>query len=63
MENLLNVEAAARYLAISIAWLNKARSHGSGPRFSKIGSRVVYRRSDLDEFLERHARTSTSGAE
>ena len=46
---------AADYIGFSQAFLRKARcgkTEISGPKFKKIGSRVVYLREDLDAFLE-----------
>jgi len=59
----LNAKEAAAFLKISEAWLSKTRCYGGGPRYSKVGARVVYCRHDLDEFLERHSRSSTSDAD
>ena len=36
------------------------RVRGGGPRFLKIGRRVVYRRRDLDAWLAARERASTS---
>jgi hypothetical protein len=36
------------------------RTRGGGPVFVKLGRRVVYRREDLDHWLEERRRTSTS---
>ena len=43
----------------------KDRLSGRGPRFIRIGRLVRYRRSDLEAWLDAHARMSTSdpGAE
>jgi Helix-turn-helix domain len=56
----LSVREAARYTGLSVAFLNRLRSTGGGSRFFKIGARVVYSIADLDDWLERHRRTSTS---
>src|SRR5262245_17430723 len=53
--------AAAQYLGIAESTLNKSRLTGDGPPFVKVGSRsVVYRKADLDKFLEDRVRRSTS---
>lgn len=57
---LLSVEEAAQVLSISIAWLNNARAKGVGPRFIKIGSRVLYDQTDLAAWLEDQKRCSTA---
>jgi len=45
---------------ISVQTLARWRVEGRGPRFLKLGSRVVYQRSALDAFLKAHERGSTS---
>lgn len=45
---------AARYLAVSRAYLRSGRMHGRGPAFVRIGRAVVYRVTDLDCFLDQH---------
>ena len=46
---------AAEYVGFSEAFLKKARcglTEAPGPRFKKIGNRVVYLLEDLDAFLD-----------
>ncbi len=59
MQLVETLEAAAR-LKIKPATLSQWRWQGKGPRFRKIGSTVRYAVSDLDEYLEQSARSSTS---
>lgn len=47
----MKVEAAAKYLGLSASTLNKMRGEGRGPRYMRLGSRIVYRRQDLDQYL------------
>jgi len=47
----LNVKKASQYLGLSTGTLNKMRCEGRGPRYLKLGSRVFYRRQDLDTYL------------
>ena len=57
MENpiYLRPKQAARYLGVSESVLAKMRMRAEGPPFLKLGKRVVlYRRSDLDEWLIWH---------
>lgn len=42
---------AAEYLGTKANTLKGWRQVGSGPRFHKLGRRIRYRRSALDEFL------------
>ncbi|RMF11364.1 MAG: DNA-binding protein [Alphaproteobacteria bacterium] len=59
-EAFLTTQQAAGYTKLAVSTLTKKRLTGEGPAFVKIGRRVVYRRQDLDEWLERHRRMSTS---
>ena len=56
----LSVNEAAAYTGVSVAYLNRLRTTGGGPAFFKIGARVVYSPLDLNEWLAKHRRTSTS---
>lgn len=51
----LNSSDSARYVGISEAMMRKMRSDGSGPKFGKIGSKVIYLRKDLQIWLESKA--------
>jgi hypothetical protein len=57
---LLVESEAAAHLRVSRSFLAKKRCSGGGPPFLKIGRRVLYRVSDLEEFTERVKRRSTS---
>jgi hypothetical protein len=57
------VGGAADYIGVSISFLNKARLTGRGPTFLKLGSKVAYEKSDLDQWLNGRRRTSTSQLE
>jgi predicted DNA-binding transcriptional regulator AlpA len=57
--NLRPSEAAA-YLRLSISTLAKWRLSGSGPPYSKVGRAVVYRRHDLDSWLDARQLQNTS---
>ena len=56
----LSTPWAAEYVGLSPATLEALRSRGGGPAFAKLGRRVVYRREDLDEWLAKRRRQSTS---
>ena len=53
-------EAASAYIGLSVQTLAKMRLDGRGPRFVKLGSRVGYRRSSIESWLESNERASTS---
>lgn len=57
----LGTQEAARYCGLSHRTLEKLRISGGGPPFLKVTlRRVIYRVSDLDRWLCRDLRASTS---
>ena len=48
------IGAAAR-LGIAPATLRNIRSQGRGPRYSRVGRRIVYRIRDVEAYLDAHA--------
>lgn len=56
----LRTPEAARFLGLSGRTLEKHRTYGTGPRYSKIGGRVVYRLDDLQAWVSRGEKASTS---
>lgn len=56
----LRTPEAARFLGLSGRTLEKHRTYGTGPRYSKIGGRVVYRLEDLQAWVSRGEKASTS---
>jgi predicted DNA-binding transcriptional regulator AlpA len=56
----LRTPDAARFVGLSIRTLEKHRIYGTGPRYSKLGGRVVYRLEDLQSWVESGAKASTS---
>lgn len=58
---LLNTFQAAQLLGVSKAFLERDRWAGARIPFIKVGSRAVrYRRSDLNDYIEKQFRLSTS---
>lgn len=51
-EEVFDQDGAAAYLKISVSMLKQFRIQGGGPLFKPIGSRVIYRRKDLDSWLD-----------
>lgn len=49
--NLLNRRDAAVYLGVSASTLARWAMLRVGPSFHKLGGRVLYRISDLDQFI------------
>ncbi len=59
----LRTPEAGRHLGLSGRTLEKHRTYGTGPRYRKIGGRVVYALSDLEAWAEQGAQTSTTDLE
>lgn len=57
---LLRTPEAARFLGLSGRTLEKHRTFGTGPTYSKIGGRVVYAVDDLQAWSSRGKRTCTT---
>ncbi|MBO0712840.1 MAG: DNA-binding protein [Acetobacteraceae bacterium] len=51
---------AARFVGLALRTLEKHRIYGTGPRYSKLGGRVVYRVADLQAWVDAAAKSSTS---
>ena len=57
--DLLDEREAAAILSASVQTLRNWRWRGEGPRFRKIGLRMVrYRRADLEAFIEGQGRAA-----
>ncbi|GGF11710.1 hypothetical protein GCM10011611_16730 [Aliidongia dinghuensis] len=59
-QRYLRTPEAARFVGLSIRTLEKHRIYGTGPRYSKLGGRVVYRVEDLQAWVDSAAKASTS---
>ena len=47
----LRTPEASRFVGLSIRTLEKHRIYGTGPRYSKLGGRVVYRIEEDDRMV------------
>lgn len=56
----LRTAEAGHYLGLSGRTLEKHRTYGTGPRYRKIGGRVIYALSDLEAWADQGAQTSTT---
>jgi len=56
----LRTPDVALFVGLSIRTLEKHRIYGTGPRYSKLGGRVVYAIEDLESWVKSGAKTSTS---
>ena len=59
----LSPDAAAKFLGLAISTLAKSRLTGKGPVYCKLGRRVVYRKEDLETWLESRVVRNTSDAD
>lgn len=59
IKHLSQSDVAARW-AISPKTLERWRWLGCGPRYIKIGGRVVYRLEEIEAYEERQTRSSTA---
>jgi predicted DNA-binding transcriptional regulator AlpA len=60
MSALKPVEETAKKTGVSVSTLNKWRVAGFGPKFVKLGRRVLYRDEDIEAFITAGIRRSTS---
>lgn len=59
-QKYLRTKEAARLVGLCARTLEKHRTYGTGPRYCKIGGRVLYDIDDLHAWIALGARTSTS---
>lgn len=52
---------AARYLAMSRAYLRIARAQGRGPAYIRAGRAILYLTRDLDSWLDSHRVATRDG--
>jgi hypothetical protein len=50
--HILNELDAAKYLGLSVSTLRRRRRTRKAPAWAKLGHRIVYRKADLDAFIE-----------
>jgi predicted DNA-binding transcriptional regulator AlpA len=59
-DEFLNTPAAGKLIKLSASTITKLRLTGGGPRYLKLGRRVVYRRASLLDWMAACERGSTS---
>ncbi|ANL74063.1 transcriptional regulator protein [Rhizobium phaseoli] len=57
---MLRTDDAAKLIGLSPSTLAKFRLNGGGPRYIKLGRSVVYDPADVEAWLCKHRRSSTS---
>ncbi len=60
---MLIQEEAADYLRLSPRTLERHRVAGTGPRFCRLGRRIVYQRCNLDSWVAERTFQSTAEAD
>ncbi len=55
----LEAKSAAARIKLSAATLAKMRTYGNGPRYAKVGGKILYKVADLDGWIETHFVQST----
>ncbi len=58
---LLTIAEAAQLLRAPVATLRYWRHLGTGPRSFRLGRRVLYRRDDLDSWVDAQLRQADAG--
>lgn len=56
----LRTQEAARFLGLSPRTMEKHRTYGTGPTYRKLGGRVVYTITDLQQWADQGIVQSTS---
>ena len=57
---LLTPKEAAKLLKVSVSWLAKARMHGDGAAYIKVGRSIRYAETALIQWTKSRQRLSTS---
>lgn len=58
---LMTPAEGAIYLHLSASTLARWRTYGGGPLYLKLGKKIFYRKSDLDQFIVEATRSKTRG--
>jgi hypothetical protein len=54
--DLLTPQEYARYRRCSLRTLDRERADGRGCPYVRLGARVLYRRADIERYVEAHVR-------
>lgn len=60
MEALLDETELARFLGVSVSWLQRARWAGNSIPYSLVGRKIRYSFHDVQAYLESRRRTGTT---
>ena len=59
-ESLLTQDEVSNMLDLAVPTLRKWRWEGKGPKFVKLGGRILYRESDIWAYINENVKSSTS---
>ncbi len=59
-KHVLDTAEGAKRAGLGKSTFEKLRLNGGGPTYLKIGRRVLYYAEDIDSWLSKHRRASTS---
>lgn len=59
-EALFSQKVVAPVLDRSEAWCERARWNGTGPAFRRIGRSILYRKSDVEAWINGHATVNST---
>ena len=59
---MLSPDQLAALLLLSIRTLERMRREGLGPRFAKVGKKILYREADVEAWLDERSFRSTAEA-
>lgn len=57
----MSAAKTAQYMGISLAYLRKLCCARTGPRFAKVGRRIVFKLEDIEEWLDKRVVEPVSG--
>lgn len=60
--NHICTKGLARYTGLSASFFEKGRVYGYGPPYRKLRGRVLYKKSEVDAWLEAHRADPEGGA-
>ena len=62
-DNLLTSREFARYRRCSLRTLDRERAEGMGCPYVRLGARILYRRADIERYIDAHVRGNDAGVD
>jgi excisionase family DNA binding protein len=57
----MTLSECAKYLRVSLRTVERLVAEGEAPRAIRVGRRIIFRRRDVDTWLESRARSALGG--